>query len=254
MALGNAQKIETDEFATRPQVPGRLELFRMFRSERDDPEAFYSKLADRTLATFPLPLKDRKVVDLGSGPGHYAAAMERAGAQVVAVDLRPSCVELVVARGLNGVRGDATTLPFADGTIDAVFTSNLLEHVPDPYAVLSEVERLLRPGGWGWISWTNWYSPWGGHLITPFHYLGPKLGSKVHHKLKGPPARNPVYAGLWPLHIGPVLRYLSNRPGLRVVTAMPRYYPSQRWIMKVPGLREVASWNCLIVVERRKEG
>jgi SAM-dependent methyltransferase len=252
VAASRVQQIDVDDRAP-VEVAGKLELFRMFRSERHDPDAFYSKLADRTLATFALPLKGRTVVDLGSGPGHYAAAMERAGAEVLAVDLRPSCVERLVERGLMGLRGDATALPFADGSVDAVFTSNLLEHVPDPYAVLGELERVLKPGGWGWISWTNWYSPWGGHLITPFHYLGPDLGSKVHRKLKGPPARNPVYDGLWPLHIGPVLRHLRDRQGLRIVAAMPRYYPSQRWIMKVPALREVASWNCLIVVERVEE-
>ena len=43
---------------------------------------------------------------------------------------------------------------------------------------------------------------------------------------------------------------VDERPGLRLVDALPRYYPSQRWIMKVPGLREVAAWNCVLVVEK----
>jgi hypothetical protein len=50
--------------------------------------------------------------------------------------------------------------------------------------------------------------------------------------------------------VGRTLQQLRRRPGLRIVDAAPRYYPSQRWILRVPGLREVATWNCLVVLER----
>lgn len=232
------------------RVATKTELFRLFLSEQLDPDEFYSKLADRTLSHFALPLAGKVVLDLGSGPGHYTAALERAGATVVALDLNVADIERVGTRGLRAVRGDATRLPFDDGAFDGVFSSNLLEHVPDQSAVFDEIERVLRPGGWAWVSWTNWYSPWGGHLITPFHYLGPRLGSRLHERLKGPPIRNRVFDGLWPAHIGPVLRDVRSRPALRLRGAMPRYYPSQRWILHVPGLREFVTWNCLLVIER----
>jgi SAM-dependent methyltransferase len=234
-----------------PHIATRVELFRLFRSEQLDPDAFYAKLADRTLSKFDLPLCGRTVLDLGSGPGHYAAALERAGATVVALDLDGDDVERVVERGVAGVQGDAARLPFPDGCFDAVFSSNLMEHVPGSSAVFDEIERVLRPGGWAWVSWTNWYSPWGGHLISPFHYLGPTLGARVHHRLKGPPVRNQVFAGLWPAHIGPILRDVKSRSSLRLVSAAPRYYPSQRWILHVPGLRELVTWNCLLVLEKQ---
>ena len=47
-----------------------------------------------------------------------------------------------------------------------------------------------------------------------------------------------------------VLAMVRRRPGLRLLDARPRYYPSQRWLLKVPGLREVATWNCLLLLER----
>lgn len=234
----------------RERVATKTELFRLFLSEQLDPDEFYSKLADRTLSHFDLPLAGKLILDLGSGPGHYTAALERAGATVVALDLDAGDIQRVGARGLRAVRGDATRLPFDDTSFDAVFSSNLLEHVPDQEAVFDEIERVLRPGGWAWVSWTNWYSPWGGHLITPFHYLGPRLGSRVHERLKGLPPRNRVFDGLWPAHIGPVLRDVRRRPALRLRRAVPRYYPSQGWILRVPGLREFVTWNCLLVIER----
>jgi len=73
----------------------------------------------------------------------------------------------------------------------------------------------------------------------------------VHARLNGgPPDRNPVYDGLWPTFIGRILNDVRSRKKLRVLDALPRYYPSQRWVLKVPGLREVVTWNCLIMVER----
>lgn len=239
-----------DVSTAAPHVATKTELFRLFLSEQLDPDTFYAKLADRTLSTFEFRLDGMVLLDLGSGPGHYTAALERAGARVVAVDLDRADIERVAERGLCAVHGDATRLPFGDASFDGVFSSNLLEHVPDQAAVLDEIERVLRPGGWAWVSWTNWYSPWGGHLITPFHYLGPRLGSRLHDRFKGPPERNQVFAGLWPAHIGPILRDVRRRPAFRLMRAVPRYYPSQRWILRVPLLREFVTWNCLLLIER----
>jgi hypothetical protein len=43
---------------------------------------------------------------------------------------------------------------------------------------------------------------------------------------------------------------VKARPTIRIRSAVPRYYPSQWWILKVPGLREFVTWNCLLVLER----
>jgi len=233
-----------------PTVATRTELFKLFLAEQHDPEPFYERLADRTLAQLEVPIDGRRILDLGSGPGHYTAALERAGATVAAVDLGADDIGQAVGKGLSGLIGDAARLPFPDAAFDGVFTSNLMEHVPAVGPVFDEIARVLAPGGWAWVSWTNWYSPWGGHFITPFHYLGPRLGYRVHVRLRGEPPHNRVYDGLWPTHVGRTLAEVERHGAFRVVSAVPRYYPSQRWIVKVPGLREVATWNCLIVLER----
>jgi SAM-dependent methyltransferase len=235
---------------TRPEIASKRDLFKLFLSEQSDPEPFYTKLADRTLALLDIPVDGRRILDLGSGPGHYTSALERAGATVTALDLGADDIVQVVGAGMSGIVGDAARLPFPDASFDGIFSSNLVEHVPDIGPVFDEMQRVLRVGGWAWVSWTNWYSPWGGHFITPFHYLGPNLGYKVHTRLRGEPPRNRVYDGLWPAHIGATIKAAQARPGLRIRSAVPRYYPSQRWIMKVPGLREVISWNCVLTIDR----
>ena len=230
----------------------RLGLLRLFLAEKRDPVPFYEALANRTIGAFPLPVEHRSILDLGSGPGYYATALQKRAAFVVAVDRGQADLRAARQSGVPALSGDGAGLPFADAVFDGVLCSNMLEHTPDPSAVLDEVERVLAPGGWAWVSWTNWYSPWGGHAITPLHYLGPKLGLRAWRRLFGEPkGRNLPFVNLWPTYIGRTLADVRRRPGLELVDAMPRYYPSQRWILRVPGLREVATWNCLLLVRRR---
>ncbi|MCB1250259.1 MAG: class I SAM-dependent methyltransferase [Acidimicrobiales bacterium] len=232
------------------RVASKRELFMLFLSEEDDPEPFYVKLAERSVAEFEFPLDGRRVLDLGSGPGYYSRAMQRRGAQVTAIDLGEENMRSAAAAGVRVAYADGTVLPFADRSFDGVLCSNMLEHTPTPEKIFDEIERVLRPGGWAWVSWTNWYSPWGGHSISPMHYFGPKLGSKLYIRMFGMPDRNLPFTTLWPTYISQMLRLVEQRPGLRLLDALPRYYPSQRWIVKVPGLREVVTWNCLLLLER----
>jgi hypothetical protein len=66
----------------------------------------------------------------------------------------------------------------------------------------------------------------------------------------GEPRVNVPYVELWPTYIGRILADVRQRPGLRLVDATPRYWSGQRWILKVPGVREVATWNCVLELER----
>jgi SAM-dependent methyltransferase len=234
----------------RAHPPSRLELLRLFARLRRDPAAFFDALARWSLARFPFQLAGARVLDLGSGGGEAARALARAGAAVVPLELDEAAVRSV-GPPPRQVVGDAGRLPFRDGVFDGVFCSNLLEHVRDPAGVLAEIGRVLRPGGWAWVSWTNWYSPVGGHEIVPFHYLGPRLGSAVWRRLFGEPALSVPFESLWPVHVGRTLALARALPGMTLVDARPRYYPSQRWIVRVPLLREFATWNCLLLFERR---
>lgn len=226
------------------------ELARLFFAEKHDPEPFYKKLAERSIADFSLPLEGRRILDLGSGPGHYTEALRGAGAEVHPVELDFTELAAAGEAPLGATQADATQLPFGDATFDGVFCSNMLEHTPSIPPVLREIGRVMRPGGWGWISWTNWYSPWGGHEIVPLHYLGPERGLRLWRRLFGEPRKNVPFVELWPTYIGQVLKMVDAEPSIRLRDSMPRYYPSQRWITRVPGVREVLTWNCVLVVER----
>ncbi len=229
-----------------------VRLFGLWRNEVAEPEPFYTALAGEAAADLDRRhgLRGAEVLDLGCGPGYYTSALRDAGARVVGLDMDTDGWE-----GTSGlVHGDATALPFPASGFDGVFCSNLLEHVADTGGVLAEIERVLRPGGWVYLSWTNWYSPWGGHEMTPYQYLGPRHGPRLYEKRHGAPRKNRMGEGLFAVHIGSTLDLLSRREGLEVVSVVPRYWPWLGFITSVPGVREVATWNCLIRLRRKGDG
>lgn len=184
------------------------------------------------------------ILDLGSGYGSYGRAFESHGACAVSLDVKP-------LGGPRMVRGDALHVPFRDGAFSGVVCSNLLEHVRSPRAVLGEVARVLRPGGWAYVSWTNWYSPFGGHEYSPWHFLGPGAARAIGRYVRLASAHNVPGVDLFPVHVGQVLGLLGNGSPFLIRFAGPRYWPRLSFIVRVPGLREVATWNCLLVLEKR---
>jgi len=228
----------------------KRELFRLFREEKRNPVPFYEALADNTIAELPFEVGTMRILDLGCGPGHYTEALRRAGATVVPVDFDAGELTAAGRPPTGALAADAHRLPVPDRSMDGVFCSNLLEHTRDTQGVLTEIARVLKPGGWAWVSWTNWYSPWGGHEITPFHYLGPRLGLAAYRRVKGEPRKNVPGDALFPVHIGQTLELVRREGALRLLDAFPRYYPSQRWIVRLPGVREVLTWNCVLALQR----
>ena len=144
---------------------------------------------------------------------------------------------------------------FSDGSpvtaADVVFSSNVLEHVSDPMGLIEEMIRVTRPGGLVYLSYCNWYSPWGGHEMSPWHYLGPRYAERRYIRRYQRKPKHEVGVNLFQVHVGPILRALRARPDIQIVEARPRYYP--RWcrlLVKLPGLREAATWNLMLIMRR----
>ena len=230
------------------------ELWRRWRREKEDPEPFYSMLAAETVQRLERryrPVAGQRVLDLGCGPGFYTTAFRRRGATVTPLDGSFDELDLTGRPPDGAVLGDAGRAPFPDASFDAVFCSNLLEHARDTAAILGEVARLLTPGGWGYVSWTNWYSPWGGHDMTPYQFLGPERGPRLYEARHGPPRKNRYGEGLFAVHIGPTLRLARAQPDLIVEHVEPRYWPWASFLPHLPAVREVLCWNCVLYLKRR---
>ncbi len=106
-------------------------------------------------------------LDVGVGPGLLALDMARtvgANGRVAGIDLSEAMLTMTRERladepaTMDFREADATSLPFDDGSFDAVVSTQVYEYVPDLNAALLEVERVLRPGGRVVILDTDWDS------------------------------------------------------------------------------------------------
>ncbi|MFN8018210.1 MAG: class I SAM-dependent methyltransferase [Acidimicrobiales bacterium] len=230
------------------------QIFQAMRREQTDPIGTYTYLAGDTAELLGryADLVGATAIDVGGGPGYTAQALRAAGADAFTVDPFWDELHLHGRTPERAVVGDGLALPFPSGSLDLVCTLNALEHVPTPWAFLDELVRVARPGGIVFVGVTNWHSPWGGHETSPWHYLGGERAARRYARRHGKEAKNRYGASLFEVRIGDVLRWAERCPDARVVDAFPRYYP--RWctpLVRVPGLREVATWNLALVLERR---
>jgi ubiquinone/menaquinone biosynthesis C-methylase UbiE len=93
-------------------------------------------------------------LDIATGGGHAALAVAPHVARVVATDITEPMLwaagEFILSRGVANVefqQADAEDLPFAAATFDLVTCRIAAHHFPDPARFVSEVHRVLRPGG-----------------------------------------------------------------------------------------------------------
>ncbi|MGH3716762.1 MAG: class I SAM-dependent methyltransferase [Micromonosporaceae bacterium] len=239
---------------TRPTLSRSITLFRTFLVEQSDPDLFYSTLARDSVDQLRAytELEGKVVLDVGGGPGYFADAFRAAGASYVGVD--PDVGELSTrgqpAPGM--IMASGMQLPVRTGSVDVCYSSNVLEHVPDPELMASEMVRVTRPGGTVFLSYTPWFSPWGGHETSPWHFLGGRLARRRYLRKHGRQPKNRYGESLFAVSVGWGLRWARRHRGAVLVEGFPRYHP---WwakpVIYLPGVREIVSWNLALVLKKR---
>lgn len=126
-----------------------------------------------------------RVLDLAAGTGTSSQPFANAGAQVVPCDFSIGMLEVGKHRRpeLSFTAGDATKLPFADETFDAVTISFGLRNVVDTNAALSEMLRVTRPGGklvvceFSHPTWGPWRTVYSEYLMRALPPIARKVSS-----------------------------------------------------------------------------
>ena len=101
-------------------------------------------------------------LDVGCGGGLLSEALARAGAQVTAIDLAPNLLKVARLHGLeSGIKVGYRQMAVealadeAPASFDVITCMEMLEHVPDPGAIVAACARLLKPGGRLFLSTLN---------------------------------------------------------------------------------------------------
>ncbi len=256
----------TDRY--RPGVPGSIatappfhadlarsvRLFRAFRAEQSDPERFYVELARdsvRQISSY-VDLAGKTVLDVGGGPGFFRAAFEDAGCRYVALDPDAGELSSVGTPGPGTVLGSGLQLPVRSGSVDVCYSSNVLEHVSPPWELAEELVRVTKQGGLVYLSYTVWAGPWGGHETSPWHWFGGERAARRYERRQGHPPKNLFGTSLFAVTVVEGLKWSQRCPRVEVLAAIPRYAPAwARWPVRVPLMREVVTWNLLLVLRRR---
>ena len=278
--------------AARSTLGRSVGLLRSFPDEQADPDSFYSGLARDTVDLVAdlvadlgvgLPgsgagradsdsgpagaraevrslrassgagrLAGLTVLDVGGGPGYFADAYAGDGARYVSVE--PDVGEMAAA-GLDqrgSVRGSGMALPIRSDSVDVCLSSNVAEHVPEPWTMAEEMLRVTRPGGLVVLSYTLWFGPFGGHEMGMTHYLGGERARRLYERRNGHQPKNVYGESLFEVGCAEGLRWARSTPNGELLAAFPRYHPAWAWwLVRVPGVREVLVSNLVLVLRAR---
>ena len=235
-----------------------MRLLSQFRYEQRDPARFYGALAEDTAAMVTDLWRDingtspagRTVLDVGGGPGYFAAAFADAGMHYIGVEPDPGEMHSGPAaadRQTTYVRASGMALPFADASVDICLSSNVAEHVRQPWRLGHEMLRVTRPGGLAVMSYTVWLGPFGGHETGLSHYLGGARAAERYARKHGHRAKNDYGSSLFAVSAADGLQWAASTGAL--VTAFPRYHPRWAWWMTgVPVLREFLVSNLVLAL------
>jgi len=147
--------------------PAEIEKFSSMASHWWEPEGDFKtlhqinplrlQLIDKTIG-----LKGKKILDVGCGGGILSESMAAKGAIVTGIDLGEELIDVAELHSLDtGVNVDYQTISVEQlasqqaASFDSVTCMEMLEHVPDPIAIIEACATLVKPGGYVFLSTLN---------------------------------------------------------------------------------------------------
>ncbi len=202
-------------------------------------------------------LASRVIFDIGCGKGKFAVEAALAGAHVTCLEPHAAYRALTAERARAGgvvveiVSGTAESLPFPDDAFGFANLSEVLEHVEDTSRVLSEVHRVLVPGGMAYVSIPNRFGLYDPHYHLPFINWMPRLWAEQVVTFFGLAKDSSTTAGRQRLSD---MHYLTRGSAFRLLTSqgfavrdirelkLARIAPSLLTPLAVLLYRVLASW------------
>lgn len=137
----------------------------------------------KVLIKYLKPSNGDRILDLGCGRGFYVREIEKYTDGVIGVDISESSLRAAVTPKVR--YGDVTNLDFEAGSFDKVYSLHTIEHIPDLSCFLSEIARVIKPGGVAIIVYP--WEPFRGFqaiVAAMRQYRNPFMVRKIHqHRL-----------------------------------------------------------------------
>jgi len=188
-------------------------------------------------------------LDIGCASGTITSSLTSRFGQIIGIDIDEAALRS--GRGGEGknldlVRSDAVQAPFPDGSFDFILCLQVYEHVPDDTALMHEINRLLRPGGYVLFSGPNKLFPVEPHYYLPFlHWLPQRWADRylqiVHmgtHYYEKSRTYWSLRRMMWPLQItelSPEILIFKARNALpRALVSFLKHFPRAIWRILLP--------------------
>jgi len=130
-----------------------------FRDEYDE-NAYPQKLCDYIIEKYIEPhfaeFEGKTLLDVGSGKGNHLVGFGRRGMDVFGLDKRGECIEALKDFDIRSSDIESEPFPFDENSMDVVYSKSVLEHVSNADNFLSQVYRVLKPGGVAILLTPDW--------------------------------------------------------------------------------------------------
>ena len=134
--------------AGKPRMPEKWRLYRVAHTMHA-PLSHFNTIRSaeiaRVIATYGEIFKGKEVLEIGSGTGLQLQVISGIASSAVGLELRGGAY--IRDNSLNVVEYDGLHIPFPTSSFDAVFSSNVMEHIREQLQINKEIRRVLRPGG-----------------------------------------------------------------------------------------------------------
>ncbi|MBW2455332.1 MAG: methyltransferase domain-containing protein [Deltaproteobacteria bacterium] len=198
------------------------------------PGGYHDLIDELELAFLQRHGTGKRILEVGCGTGLLLARMERFASSAEGVDLSPGMLDKARARGLTVREASATSLPYEDDSFDVSCSFKVLAHVEQIRGALSEMVRVVRPGG---VAVAEFYNPWSLRALVkrfgPAGAISARTNEDaVHTRFDSPKAVEALM---------PPATEIVDARGVRIVTPAARLL---RWPVVGPLLTEAERRLC----------